>query len=269
MGQTVLVVDDDAELRDTISEYLRVRGFEVLEAGNGLDALMQIKRARPAHVILDLMMPRLGGLEALRRIRGFDPTIAVIVITGVEDTELRRQALSLGAAAVLRKPFTLADLLAALRGRSVAVKGAAEIRVSPLASPPVRGAEATSLGRVLVVDDEPDIRSLLQEYLVLKGYEVLTAADGERAVQVAAEEVPDVVFLDIDMPRLNGIEALTKIRALSPDVKVIMMSGKVTVEVAKLSLAYGAFDYLPKPLDFGYLLQSLETALLMKWLDAG
>ena len=65
MPETVLVVDDDPEVRAALGEYLRSEGFEVLEAENGLEALVHVKRARPRAVVLDLMMPRLGGLEAL------------------------------------------------------------------------------------------------------------------------------------------------------------------------------------------------------------
>jgi DNA-binding NtrC family response regulator len=68
--------------------------------------------------------------------------------------------------------------------------------------------------------------------------------------------------LDIDMPRLGGIEALTAIQAVAPDVKVIMISGKASVDTAKLSLAYGAFDYVTKPFDLNHLSDVIRAALL-------
>ena len=113
-GRTVLIADDDPEIRGVIGEYLQSNGYEVLEAKNGLETLLHVKRSRPNAVVLDLMMPRLGGLDALKRIRPFDPEIAVIVVTGTSDPELEQQALVLGAAAVLTKPLALADLLAAV-----------------------------------------------------------------------------------------------------------------------------------------------------------
>lgn len=75
-------------------------------------------------------------------------------------------------------------------------------------------------------------------------------------------------FLDINMPRLGGIEALTAIRAIAPAVKVIMVSGQSDLEVARRALAYGAFDYVAKSFDPGYLWLSVEAALASKGLDA-
>src|SRR5207302_9975363 len=73
------------------------RSSDLVEAANGLEALLQVKRSRPAGVVLDLLMPRLGGLDALKRIRTFDPAIRIVVITGSPDPELVRQAKALGA----------------------------------------------------------------------------------------------------------------------------------------------------------------------------
>src|SRR3989454_6098041 len=92
----VVVVEDDPDLREIYAEYLEGKGFSVARAANGLDALLKIKRARPTSVVLDLLMPRLGGLEALRRIKAFDPSIRVVVVTGAQDPAVTRQALAMG-----------------------------------------------------------------------------------------------------------------------------------------------------------------------------
>jgi len=81
-SKRVVVVDDDAELRSITSEYLRSHGVEVIEATNGLEALLYFKRSRPAAVVLDLQMPRLGGLDALKRMVAYDPAVHVAVVTG-------------------------------------------------------------------------------------------------------------------------------------------------------------------------------------------
>ena len=246
--RTVLVVDDEAEPREAVVQYLRAEGFDTVEAENGLDAPLQFKRARPRAVVLDLAMPRLGGLDALKRIRALDPSVTVVVVSGEADAELTARARSLGAAAVLTKPLDLPALLRALD--------------------PSRTARGPSAGRVLVVDDEPQIRELLEEFLTQGGYEARSAADGNEGVRAVVENAPDVVLLDIEIPGLNGIEALARIRASAPDVKVIMISGTDSVELSKRSLAYGAFDYIAKPVDFEYLTRSLETAMMMKRLEA-
>ncbi len=260
----VLVVDDDAEIRALVSEYLTLHGLEVLEATNGLEALLHFKRSRPAGVMLDLRMPRLGGLDALKRMVAFDPAVHVVVVTGEVDAELRRQAVALGAKAALRKPVDLPDLLAGLDLPSEsATPAATNRRVEPVA-PPAALFPAAKGGRVLVADDDPEMRAILEEFLATNGYETRAVADGAAAIRAIVEAPFDAVFLDIDMPGLRGVDALPAIAAVAPNTKVIMVSGTSDAEVAKRALAHGAFDYVVKPVDFAYLGQSLDSAIAMK-----
>src|SRR5437899_9035032 len=113
-SKRVVVVDDDAELRSITSEYLRSHGVEVIEATNGLEALLYFMRSRPAAVVLDLQMPRLGGLDALKRMVASDPAVHVVVVTGAANGALRPQAIALGAKAALAKPAAPPDILSAL-----------------------------------------------------------------------------------------------------------------------------------------------------------
>src|SRR5713101_1426569 len=109
-----LVVDDDPEARKVLKDFLRLRGLAVLEARNGLEALLSVKQHRPGVVVLDLNMPRLGGLETLKRIRPFDPTITVAIVTEDPDAAIHQQARALGATVVLTKPVDLTQLETAL-----------------------------------------------------------------------------------------------------------------------------------------------------------
>src|SRR4051812_3718382 len=111
---TVVVADDDPDVRSLLGEYLTGCGFMVLEAENGLETLLHVKRVQPAAVVLDVHMPRLGGVDALRHIRAFDPSIVIAVMTGDEDPALHQRIVELGAAAVFMKPVQLPALAAAL-----------------------------------------------------------------------------------------------------------------------------------------------------------
>ncbi len=259
---TVLIVDDEAELREVVAEYLEASGFAVAQAENGLEALLKIKRLRPRFVVLDLTMPRLGGVGGLKRIRTFDPAIRVIVVTGTTDEELHRQARAQGAAFVFPKPVEPSDLLAALRSGGLPTP---EPAAAP--APPAAAGDTVAAGWVLVVDDDAEMRATLEEVVARGGHAVRTAADGAAAVRVIAEEAPDVVLLDINMPGLSGVDALPTLRALAPETKIIMVSGEHDPELAKRALAHGAFDYVTKPVDLAYLTQSLETALMMRRLE--
>jgi DNA-binding NtrC family response regulator len=119
--------------------------------------------------------------------------------------------------------------------------------------------------RILVVDDEADIRDLLQEILSEEGYEVEVAANAAEAREARAENSPDLVFLDIWMPDTDGISLLREWSGTDGyDCPVVMMSGHGTVETAVEATRLGAFDYVEKPLSLTKLLKTAERAL-----DAG
>jgi two-component system nitrogen regulation response regulator NtrX len=119
--------------------------------------------------------------------------------------------------------------------------------------------------RILVVDDEADIRGLLKEILSEEGYEVEVAADAAQARASRATQVPDLVLLDIWMPDTDGITLLREWSMTDGyDCPVVMMSGHGTVETAVEATRLGAFDFVEKPLSLTKLLRTVERAL-----DAG
>jgi len=116
--------------------------------------------------------------------------------------------------------------------------------------------------RILVVDDEADIRELLQEILSEEGYEVEVAANAAEARAARAVNSPDLVFLDIWMPDTDGITLLREWSTTEGyDCPVVMMSGHGTVETAVEATRLGAFDYVEKPLSLTKLLKTVERAL--------
>jgi two-component system, OmpR family, KDP operon response regulator KdpE len=110
----VLVAEDEVALRDFVSRNLRARGFTVLEATNGLEALMLWEREQPQLLILDIMMPRLDGLEVCRRVREAS-TVPIIVLTALDAESDKVTAFDLGADDYLTKPFGVEELLARVR----------------------------------------------------------------------------------------------------------------------------------------------------------
>jgi DNA-binding response OmpR family regulator len=113
------------------------------------------------------------------------------------------------------------------------------------------------MARVLVVDDEPDAVELLQEFLTTKGYEVITASDGEEALRKVKEDRPHLILLDVRMPKMNGMEVLKRVREIDHEVGIIMVTAVNEEETGREALQMGAFDYITKPLDLTYLERSL------------
>jgi two-component system nitrogen regulation response regulator NtrX len=114
---------------------------------------------------------------------------------------------------------------------------------------------------ILIVDDERGVRESIRSILQDEGYSVLEAADGQEGLGKAAADKPDCVLLDIWMPGMDGIEALTSLKQMDPDLPVVIMSGHGNIETAVKASKLGAYDFLEKPLSIDKLILVLRNAL--------
>ena len=114
--------------------------------------------------------------------------------------------------------------------------------------------------RLLIVDDEPLILEVLTEHFKSE-YDIDTALNGADALGAILRARPDVVMLDINMPRMNGVEVLKDIKQIDDSIAVIMVTANEQVAMAAEALRNGAFGYVPKPFDFRYLDHMLATIL--------
>ena len=115
--------------------------------------------------------------------------------------------------------------------------------------------------KILVVDDEPEMGWLFSKILGEEGYKVLTACTGQEGITKVKEEMPDLVFLDIRFPGMDGIEVLKEIRRFDKDLLVIMLTGYESVKTAVSAMKLGAYDYLSKPIDNEKIKIVIENAL--------
>ncbi len=115
--------------------------------------------------------------------------------------------------------------------------------------------------KVLIVDDEADIVQRLRKILTKEGFEVVTASDGREALDVFKQEQPGLVITDIAMPEINGIDLLRRIKKLSPQTEVIIVTGHGDYDTAIQVLRENALDYIKKPLDLENLLVALDRYL--------
>lgn len=113
--------------------------------------------------------------------------------------------------------------------------------------------------KILVVDDEPDVCEVISNFLGKRGYDVITANDGQEALSKLSTEKPALILLDIRMPEMDGIECLRRIKELDKEVPVIMVTCVTNIDIARKSMELGATDYLTKPLGYS----ALETAISM------
>ncbi|MBO1030284.1 response regulator transcription factor [Tessaracoccus sp. SD287] len=111
----ILVVDDDQAVRDSLKRSLTYNGYEVATASDGLEALAQLSAIRPDAVVMDVMMPRLDGLEATRMLRSTGNDVPILILTARDAVNDRVDGLDVGADDYMVKPYALDELLARLR----------------------------------------------------------------------------------------------------------------------------------------------------------
>ena len=245
----VLVVDDDAQVREQLYDALTGKGHAVVTAGSGEQALELLKAQRPQLVVLDLGLPKLSGLDTAKRIREFDEAVPIVFCRGAKDAE------------------PSADELKALRVTQVVSKEAWDVaRILPLLDGAAKSAKAPSAasagglaGTLLVIDDDTQVQSLLKLFFEKKGLRVVTAGSGEEGLK-ALSRSPVLIMLDVNMPGMDGVLTLKKIKAAAPKVPVVMMSGGGEEGMARAALNAGAYDYISKPFNLEYL----ETVVLTK-----
>ena len=115
--------------------------------------------------------------------------------------------------------------------------------------------------KILLVDDEEDLVRDLEAFLEEEGYEVLTALDGETALKKIEEEKPNLILLDLNIPKLSGFQILERVKPKETGIKVLIFSGVATPEEKERLLALGALDCLNKPIYIKTLLEEIEKAV--------
>jgi len=242
----VLVVDDNVDHADSMATLLRLEGHEVHTAYDGLQAVDAVAAVRPEVVLLDIGMPGLNGYETARRIRARGAAgIKLIAISGWGQARDRQLSEKAGFDHHLVKPVEPADL------RRLMAK---ETKPHP----------AKGQLRVLLVDDNADLRDSLAAILQHPGCEIRTAPDGLEAVAAALEWRPHVAFVDIHMPGMNGFQVARKLREQFPpgSTKLILMSGVAIDEALVRDATQAGFDAcIDKVAEPDLWLRHLEPAL--------
>ncbi|MCP3100908.1 response regulator [Myxococcus sp. K15C18031901] len=243
----VLVVDDDAATRELVSRNLRRAGFSTAEARSGEDALLKARVSPPSLVVLDLMMPNLDGFEVLRRLRAEKLQVPVVVLTGKSLTLEEESLLRDGFAGFVKKGgHALEDVIAQAKGLLLSQ----------------RAATAGRLPRILYVEDSAQNRDIVRRYLGGQ-FEVIEAEDGEHGLERATRDNPDLILMDLSLPRLDGWEATRRLRALPSvaNVPVIAVTAHAGREYQDKAHAAGCTAYLTKPLDRDQLLEMIRKHL--------
>jgi len=275
---TILIVDDERLICDLLRSVLSRQGHEVITASNGREALELFKERRPRFTLLDLRMPEMNGIEVLKQIRAIDQKAAVMILTAWGSDALEQQARQLGVMDFLSKGLALDVLVAAMeRALPKLAKPpvpSPEAAASPAVAPAMPPAEAAPPGKasgdsILVVDDEPPICELLQRFLSLRGYQVHVAPDGPQALAAVEREAPQLIVLDMNMPGMNGVEVLRKLRAKQYTGGVILLTTSQDDRLLQEALELGSVDVMGKPVDLERLALAIQVGCILSEQQGG
>ena len=243
----VLVVDDDESTREMVSRHLRRAGYSTVEARDGEEALLRSRVISPGLVILDLLMPGVDGFEVLRTMRSEGMRTPVIVLTGKTLASDEERILRDGLARVVQKGGMALDGV---------VREAKQLLMAK------RVVESGRLPRILYIEDSPQNRDIVRRYLT-DDYEVLEAEDGEHGVERVLRDTPDLVLMDLSLPRLDGWEATRRLKANASvkHIPVIALTAHASREDQTRAVEAGCIDYLTKPIDRELLLDTIRKHL--------
>lgn len=240
----IFIVDDNAGLCRILSFVLRRKGYAVTTANDGAEAFEKAKETPFDIIFMDIKMPLMNGVETYRRVKKIRPEAVVIMMTayGVED--LVQEALDEGAFAIMYKPLDIEKVISLIE-------------------------EAKEVGKgmlVLVVDEDRGVYTTLKNVLAKKGFGVCCAPTGEEAISMTKEKAWDIVFIDIKLPTINGLETFLALKETNPEIVAIMMTShrKGVTDLVKEALKNNAYAYLDKPLNIEVTLKVIDEILEKK-----
>ncbi len=232
----ILVVDDNEQFCQNITDILEQRDYEVMTAYDGFKGLELVKQNGFDLVLMDIRMPAMNGVETFKRLKEIAPDTRVIMVTGFSVEDLIREALREGAFGALKKPLDFDSLF----------------EIISLATPDGE--------LILVVDDDENLCNNMKDILSDKGYRVSVAHDGETAIEKAESNDFDIMLIDMQLPPLNGLETYLAIRAFRPNMAAIIITGyrEEMKELVDQALRSSAYICLEKPLNMNELVSLLE-----------
>jgi two-component system response regulator HydG len=231
---SILIVDDNMSQCRTMAFILKRKGYAVTTAQNGPEAIAIVEKGPFDIIFMDIKMPLMNGVETYKKIKTIRPEARVMMMTAYAVEDLVREALQEGAYGIVYKPLDIEKVERIVEKATETGQGAL----------------------IMVVDDEPELCSALKELLIRKGYRVGIAHNGEKAIATAREKTFDIIFIDLKLPTLNGLETYLAIKEINPEVVAVMMTGyhQEMSDLVKQALQNNAYTCLYKPINMSDLL---------------
>jgi len=250
---TIMVVDDDAQIRALLEKFFRRSGFTVISVSSGMEAIGIFRQGTmPDLVIFDIKMPHGSGLDVLHEMRRMEVASPAILLTGTIDAGKYAdmlKKLGLSEEDICYKPIDLFALLGLVKKRLASYTGP-------------RGKRQV-IAQILLVDDEPEILFFLERMLAMKGFNVTVANGGKKALELIALGLKvDLMIIDKKMPDIDGLTVLQELAKQKRTMPVIFMTGSLGVDALAIEPSWpNEIRCLTKPTEFNDLLAAICAML--------
>ncbi len=239
MNKKILVVDDNAKYCESVIDVLEIEGYDAVGVHDGFKAIEAIGEDSYDLVLMDIKMPRIDGIDTFKKIKEISSKIPTIMMTAFALEDRISEGLRTGVFGAFQKPINYDRLFCSIE------------RAFP------DGA------LVMIADNNKESCFGLRDVLVEKGYRVVTARDGEMAIQLVREKKFDIIILDNQLPDIDGTTTYQAISNIRPDVTVISITENKEEAggIADKTVEKDICAYLEKPLDIERLLGVMQKAL--------
>jgi len=242
----ILLVEDEPDQVEIIKIRLESSGFQVISAKNADEGIKLALEEKPDLILMDMILPGMHGLEATAKLKENPETknIPIVALTAMNPPGFRQECFRTGVSDFVRKPFESADLIRKIEkniGKKIKKKKAKKV---------VKKAKEVPEKQILIISDDPDICKTLEKELVAFGYKVLTASDPVKAVELANQEKPESIILDISMPVGEGYKVFFELKESNNTKKIpinVVSSILSEDELKEKSNVLKAAGYITKP----------------------
>ncbi len=237
----ILIVEDDLNNLNFLDTILTEKGYKVVSVDNGREAI-KLARRKPVNVVLlDIVMPEMDGLETLKKIKEItgEDSPEVIMMSAYEVGDKVKQAMKIGANKFLCKPIDINTL---------------ESSIKQL----LQEKNITEKPSILIVDDDVSLAKMISAVLIDEGYEVKIANTGFNAIEQIKSDMYKIIFLDVKLPDINGIELYNEIKKNKPDTGVIMMTAYSKDEAIIEAIKKGDYICLYKPFELEEMINIVD-----------
>lgn len=225
----ILIVDDDIGMTETLSDILSELDYNIDTVNEGYKTIDMIRKNSYDLVLLDIKMPVINGVETYKKIKDIAPSLKVIMMTAYSVEELVEEALNEGAFGIIYKPLNIKNLLAIIEKLLKNI-------------------------RILIVDDNSNFCEIFRDELEEMKYSTVVKYSGKQAIDYIKEHNIDIIFIDMKMPELNGLELYLAIKKLKPNLDAIIITGyqNETTVLHQINLAFkkNLYACFCKPIKF-------------------